>query len=133
MKYFLDTNICSYFLKGINENLRDRLLSENPNEIKIPSIVKAELLYGAEKSMKRDYNLKRISEFILPLGIIGFNDAEASEYGEIRADLEKKGTRIGPNELVIASIVKANNGILITNNTKEFSRVEGLLIEDWTK
>lgn len=133
MKYFLDTNICIYFLKGKYTILHDKILSINPNTIKIPSIVKAELLFGAEKSIKKEQNIEMINQFLLPFEILSFDDDEAIEYSKIRALLEKNGNIIGPNDLIIASIVKSNNGILITNNVKEFERVEGLKIENWIR
>lgn len=100
--------------------------------IVIPAMTKAELLYGAEKSQRKEQNLEMINEFLMPFRIQGFNNDETSRYATIRAKLEKKGTPIGPNDMIIASIVLANNGVLITRNTKEFSRIDGLKIEDWT-
>ncbi len=132
MKYFLDTNSCIYFLKGKNEKLQQKIISQNPNDLKIPFIVKAELLYGVEKSQRRDDNLDNINRFLFPLEIVGFNDKECFEYSVIRAELERKGKIIGPNDLLIAAIVKSNDGILVTNNIKEFKRVSGLRIEDWS-
>ncbi len=132
MKYYLDTNICIYFLNGSSEKLRDRLLSESPRNICIPSIVKAELLYGAEKSQRRIENLERVHQFLFPLQIAGFNDEAAVTYGTMRASLEKSGTVIGPNDLVIAAVVKTADGVLVTNNTVEFSRVVNLKLENWT-
>ena len=133
MKYFLDTNICIYFLKGMYPKLKEKLLNHSPEMIVIPSITKAELLYGAEKSQRKEENLEKISEFLLPYRIQGFNDAETTAYAVIRKELEEKGTLIGPNDMIIASIVLANNGVLITKNTKEFNRIKGLEIEDWTE
>ncbi len=132
MNYYLDTNICIYFLKGQNIKLKQNILSKNPNNIKIPSVTKAELLYGAEKSQQKNDNIEKVNQFLFPLELIGFNDKECIEYSKIRSKLEKKGEIIGPNDLMIAAIVKANNGILITNNTKEFARVKGLKIMDWS-
>ena len=131
--YFLDTNICIYYLKGKFPKLKKKLLSYNPEMIAIPAIVKAELLYGAEKSKRRKENLEKIDEFLFPFQIKGFSDSEAKIYASVRTKLEKKGKLIGPNDLLIASIVISNKGILITNNTKEFQRVDGLQIENWTK
>lgn len=131
MKYFLDTNICIYYLKGKFPILIDKLLSQNPDNIKIPSIVKAELLYGAEKSQKIKENLERVSQFLFPLEIIEFGDSASIKYSKIRSRLEKQGKIIGPNDIIIASIVKANDGILVTNNMNEFSRVDGLKLENW--
>lgn len=132
MKFYLDTNICVYFLKGVYPQLRDKLLSYNPERIKIPSLTKAELLHGAEKSKNRTSNLEKIHEFLFPFEIQGFTDAETSIYAKIRLDLENKGNIIGPNDLQIASIVLTNKGTLITHNKKELNRVKGLLVEDWT-
>lgn len=129
--YFLDTNICIYFLKGMFPNLLKTLLSTHPSKIKIPAIVKAELLYGAYKSNKKIETIQKIEEFLQPFKIIEFDDNSTYFYSEIRTKLEKKGNIIGPNDILIASIVLANNGILITNNTKEFKRIENLRLSNW--
>jgi tRNA(fMet)-specific endonuclease VapC len=131
--YFLDTNICIYYLKGKFPKLKGKLLSYNPEMIAIPAVVKAELFYGAEKSKKREGNLEKLKEFLLPFQIHGFSDSETKIYASVRSNLEKRGKLIGPNDLFIASIVLSHEGVLITNNIKEFRRVEGLLVEDWTK
>jgi tRNA(fMet)-specific endonuclease VapC len=133
MKYFLDTNICIYYLKGMYPKLKDKLLSYNPDRIIIPVITKAELLYGAEKSQKKEENLKRIQQFLLPFHIQEFSDTETQAYATIRNTLEKEGNIIGPNDILIASIVLSNNGTLITKNIKEFTRIKGLKVKDWTE
>ncbi|MDA3810895.1 MAG: PIN domain-containing protein [Spirochaetaceae bacterium] len=132
MTYYLDANICIYFLKGKNKILKDKILSMNPNEIKIPSIVRAELLYGVEKSQRIEENREKVLQFLFPIETIAFNEPEADIYSKIRVQLEKNRNIIGPNDLIIASTVLANDGILITNNVKEFNRVDKLQIEDWT-
>lgn len=133
MKYYLDTNICIYFLKGEYPNILKKLSSTNPNDIKIPAIVKAELLYGAMKSKQTKNNLASIEAFLQPFELEEFDNQAAEAYGRIRIALEKKGTPIiGPNDLLIASIVSANQGILVSNNVSEFKRVAGLKIENWT-
>ncbi len=131
MNYFLDANICIYYLKGINENIKNILLAKHPDNIKIPSIVKAGLLYGVEKSKKRDENIEKVIGFLLPFEIVSFGNAEAYKYSKLRAKLEKEGNVIGPNGLLIASIVLANDGILVTNNINEFNRIKKLKIENW--
>ncbi|MCW7490915.1 type II toxin-antitoxin system tRNA(fMet)-specific endonuclease VapC [Leptospira meyeri] len=131
MNYFLDTNICIYFLKGKNLKIENNIKKLNPNRIKIPSIVKAELLLGALKSQNPKKNRDIVLDFVDPFEIIGFNDVESEIYSEIRSNLEFKGLPIGPNDLIIASIVLNNNGILVTNNEKEFSRIQSLKIENW--
>lgn len=131
MKYFLDTNICIYFLKGMSEKLLSRCKNHSPNDIKIASIVKAELLYGAEKSRKTKENIEKVNNFLFPYEIVSFDNSAAVIYSQIRAQLEEKGDLIGPNDLIIASIVIASDGILVTNNLKEFKKAKLLRIENW--
>ena len=110
MRFFPDTNICIYFLKGIYPNLRDQILSENPESIFITSITKAELLYGAEKSDQAEKNLAIINAFLLPFTIEPFTDLQTPAYASIRSRLEKAGNPIGPNDIIIASIVLSDDG-----------------------
>ncbi|MBM9578656.1 type II toxin-antitoxin system VapC family toxin [Leptospira sp. 201903070] len=131
MNYFLDTNTCIYFLKGKSENIEKNIRKLNPNRIKIPSIVKAELLLGALKSNGKKKNREVVLSFLDPFEIIGFNDIESEIYAEVRSDLEIQGIPIGPNDLVIASVVLSSNGILVTNNEKEFKRIPKLKLENW--
>jgi tRNA(fMet)-specific endonuclease VapC len=131
MNYFLDTNICVYFLKGLYPSVLENIQNTNPNNIKIPSIVKAELLYGAEKSQHKAKNLTNINRFLEPFEIISFDDDCSIIYSKIRATLELKGTVIGPNDYIIAATTLAKNGILVTNNTKEFDRIKNLKLENW--
>jgi tRNA(fMet)-specific endonuclease VapC len=131
MSYFLDTNICIYFLKGTYPALPDKLYSHAVSEIKIASIVKAELLYGAAHSKRVTDNTEKVEKFLLPFEIIPFDGIAADYYARIRAKLAKKGTPVGPNDLIIAATVMANQGILVTNNEQEFSRITGLSIENW--
>jgi len=132
MNYFLDTNICVYFLKGLHPSVLENIQNTNPNNIKIPSIVKAELLYGAEKSQHKTKNITNINRFLEPFEIISFDDDCSIIYSKIRSTLELKGTVIGPNDYIIAATTVAKNGILVTNNTKEFQRIKNLKIENWT-
>lgn len=132
MSYFLDTNMCIYFLKGTYPVLLSKILSLHPSDIKIPAVVKAELIYGAEKSLKRDENMEKVLAFLVPFEIMPFEDSSTFHYGKIRASLEKSGAPIGPNDLLIAATVLAENGILVTNNTIEFSRISELRLENWT-
>jgi tRNA(fMet)-specific endonuclease VapC len=97
------------------------------------SVVKAELFYGVQKSVKQKENIEKVHKFLDQFVSLSFDDKASEKYGEIRADLEKTGTPIGPNDLLIASIALANNVILVTHNTREFKRVKGLKIEDWEK
>ena len=131
MIYYLDSNICVYFLKGLYPSIMENIQKINPNNIKIPSIVKAELLYGAEKSQQKSKNLSNINRFLEPFEIIPFDDDCSIIYSRIRSSMELKGTIIGPNDYIIAATVLAKNGILVTNNTKEFERIKSLKIENW--
>lgn len=131
MIYYLDTNICVYFLKGLYSSIKDNIQKNNPNNIKIPSIVKAELLYGAEKSQYKAKNLANINRFLEPYEIIPFDEDSSIVYSKIRSAMELMGTVIGPNDFIIAATVLARNGILVTNNTKEFEKVRNLKIENW--
>ncbi|HOM92991.1 MAG TPA: type II toxin-antitoxin system VapC family toxin [Rectinema sp.] len=133
MIYYLDTNTCIYFLNGKYESIKEKVLSIPPNEIGIPSIVKAELFFGAYKSKNRKSNIEKVEMFLEPFEIIAFDDLMTYVYADIREKMEKTGALIGPNDLLIASIVKFYDGILVTNNEKEFGKVEVLRIENWTK
>ena len=133
MIYFLDTNICIYHLNQKSQNILDKFNEIGNRNIKIPAVVSAELYYGAEKSAKREYNLKRYAEFLSWFDVIPFSNKASPVYGEIRADLERKGKIIGWNDLLIAATVLAGGGVLVTNNTDEFSRVDKLRVENWIK
>jgi tRNA(fMet)-specific endonuclease VapC len=131
--YFLDTNTCIYFLNGKYDSVKEKMLSTSPNDISIPSIVKAELLLGAYKSKNRKSNTEKVEQLLAPFEIIPFEDLMTYVYADIRNKVEKKGEIIGPNDLLIAAIVKFNEGIIVTHNIKEFKRIEGLKVDDWVK
>ncbi len=129
--FFLDTNSCIYFLNGKYGNIRKRLLSTSPNEIKISSIVKAELLLGAEKSKAKETTLEKLERFLDPFEIVPFDDQVSYVYAQVRGVTESLGKIVGPNDLLIASTVIFYEGILITNNTKEFEVISELRLENW--
>ena len=131
--YFLDTNTCIYFLNGRFQQIKTKILSTPPNQIAIPSLVKAELLFGAYKSKSRQKNIEKVTQFLEPFEIIAFDDMMTWVYADVRCETEACGRSIGPNDLFIASIVKFHEGILVTNNVKEFKRIQGLVVEDWTR
>ena len=135
MKYFLDTNTIIYAVKGKYPAIADHFARTHAQSIMVPSIVVAEIEYGAEKSSDYSRTIAVYNRFLNAFrnNIAEFSYSAAVEYGIIRAELEKAGTPIGPNDLIIAAIVKANDGILVTHNVGEFSRVRGLRIEDWTE
>ena len=104
-----------------------------PGEIGISSITMAELYYGANKSQHQDRNLMALESFLLPLEILAFDDRAAITYGELCALTEKNGTPIGALDLMIAAQVKSLGLTLVTNNTKKFSRIPALGVENWAK
>lgn len=133
MKYMLDTNICIYAIKNKPPEVIRNFLRHNPDDICVSAITYAELTHGVEKSMAVEKNRIAITLFLSPISILEFDSSAAEEYGRIRADLEKKGTPIGPMDMLIAAHAKAEGLVLVTNNTREFARVEELEVEDWTK
>ena len=129
--YLLDTNTCIHFLNGTSDTVALQIRSRSPSDIIVCSIVKAELLYGARHSKQVEENLRLLNRFFAPLTSFPFDDRCAEEYGLIRAQLSAQGTLIGPNDLMIAAIVRTHDATLVTNNTREFSRVAGLRFTDW--
>ena len=130
MKYVLDTNTLIYYFKGIG-NIATQLLATPPNDIGIPTIVLYELEVGIAKSVRPRKRKAQLQEFISLVNIIPFNYAEAKCAADILVKLEKKGSFIGPYDILIAASAMANNNILVTNNQKEFQRIRDLRLEDW--
>lgn len=132
MKYLLDTNICIYLIKNKPKKLLVRIQKTPLSDIAVSSITIAEMEYGIAKSTKPTESRIALMKFLLPFETIGFTEEAASYYGSIRCDLQKKGTPIGNMDMLIASIALAHGLTLITNNVKEFSRIDKLKVEDWT-
>jgi tRNA(fMet)-specific endonuclease VapC len=132
MTYLLDTNTCVSHLRATHRALSRKIQDHLPGDVAICSVVKAELLYGALHGMNSDENTVKLEEFFALFQSLPFGDEAAYEYGQLRSALAAKGTPIGPNDLLIASIAKAHNLVLVTHNTAEFRRVPGLHLEDWT-
>ena len=133
MNYFLDTNIIIYAIKNTYPNLVKKFEETPSYNIVVPAIVKAELEYGASKSANYKKTIDLYNKFINIYNIISFTDKETIFYGNIRTELERKGTLIGANDMLIAATVLSHNGVLVTHNVKEFSRISNFKIEDWTK
>ncbi len=133
MRYMLDTNICIYAIKHRPDTVIKKIISYDPAELCISVITYAELMHGVEKSMAVERNRIAMSLFLSPITILEFDGRAAEEYGKIRTELEKKGTPIGPMDTLIAGHAKSKGLILVTNNTREFNRVAGLTVEDWTQ
>lgn len=131
MKYLLDTNTCIQHLNQRSASIIRRLADLSASDIAVCSVVKTELFFGAAKSQTREQTLAKQIRFLDQFVSLPFDDRAAEIAGPIRAQLQKRGTPIGPLDLLIASIALANDLILVTHNTVEFSRVDGLRIEDW--
>ncbi len=133
MKYMLDTNICIYTIKHKPPEVIKAFLRHEPDDMCISTITYGELMHGVEKSQAVERNRAAITLFLSAISILPFDSEAAEEYGAVRADLERKGTPIGPMDMLIAGHARSRGLILVTNNTREFFRVNELEVEDWTK
>ncbi len=132
MTHLLDTNTCvDYLRRGSGSNIAARLAGMGPGQVVLCAVVVAELLYGARRSRNVATTMAQVRAFTSRFVSLPFDDQAADEYGTIRAHLTAKGTPIGPNDLLIASIALANGLILVTYNIGEFGRVPGLSVEEW--
>jgi tRNA(fMet)-specific endonuclease VapC len=131
MRYLLDTNIWIFYLKNSSSLVGHRLRNTSASDIAVCSVVLAELLHGARKYEKRAERVARVELTLSPFISLPFDDAAARHYAEIRDDLESRGATIGPNDMMIAAIVRTHGLILVSNN-REFNRVPGIKTEDWT-
>jgi len=127
----LDTNICIYIIKNKPPIVREKFKKFRVGELCISTITVSELMYGAFKSKFVEKNLKAINDFLIPFDIVEYDYMASIEYGKIRANLEKKGRVIGNMDMQIAGHALALNLTLVTNNIKEFKRVDGLILENW--
>ncbi len=130
-KYLLDTNACISYLNYPDSKVSEKIRAVPSHMIVVCSIVKSELFFGSRKSKNPTINLAKQLSFLNNFNSVPFDDLAADHYATIRAALTAKGMIIGPYDLQIAAIALANDLTLITHNTSEFSRVEGLPIEDW--
>ena len=128
IRYLLDTNAVIAAMKGLPGVLA-RLHALSPQEVGISAMVLHELYYGAYKSERQQHNIDRVAR--LQFEVLAFDSEDAQAAGEIRAMLARQGTPIGPYDVLIAGQAKARNLVLVSHNTAEFSRVPGLLLEDW--
>ncbi len=131
MMIMLDTNICIRIINNRLPLARLRLQSYDAHDVVVCSIVRAELSYGASKSQTPEITRQKQAFFLSPFATLPFDDSVVETYGQVRTHLERAGTPIGPNDLMIASIALTHNLTLVTHNTREFSRVPDLRIEDW--
>jgi len=128
--YVLDTNTLIYYFKGMG-NVADKLLQTAPRDVAIPAVVLYELEVGLAKSNDTKKRRKQLDDFIALITVLPMDIKEAKAAANIRASLETQGTPIGAMDTLIAGTTLANQGVLVTHNTKEFSRVQGLVFEDW--
>jgi len=133
MKLLLDTNICIYIIKQQPAGVLKRFMEFQVGDIGISSITLSELRYGVAKSAYPEKNTKALDEFIIPLEIVSFDEQAAHAYGNIRASLEKAGTPIGSMDMLIAAHAVSLEVLLVTNNTREFTRISGLTILNWAE
>ena len=131
MRFLLDTNAWIKILNKQASPIKDKVASVSPIDIVLCSVVKLELFYGAFKSAQKNANLHLLSTLFDQLKSLHFDDQAAEICGNIRSQLAALGTPIGPYDLQIAGVALSNNIILVTHNTKEFSRITGLRLEDW--
>ena len=129
--YLLDSCICIDFMRGKLPTGYEVMRNNDPQLFGIPTIVEAELRTGVLKSEKPRTNRLLLESFLAPFRIIPFDSRCAIEYARIRASLEAAGQKIGPNDTLIAAIAIAHGAVLVTNNTREFERIEGLDLESW--
>ncbi|MEH1949124.1 MAG: type II toxin-antitoxin system VapC family toxin [Nostoc sp.] len=130
MNYLLDTDTCIYWLNG-RQPVRDKLLAVGWDEVCICVITAAELYYGAYNSNRVSENLSNAEEFIQNLPVLPLTDPALRKYGELKAELRRIGQTIAEFDLLIASVAVAENYTLVTNNTRHYSRISNLQLENW--
>lgn len=131
LSYLLDSDICIYALSGHHPRLRDRIDRLAAGSVGMSVIVYGELQFGIEKSARREDALMRLEAFAQVVPVIELPASAGEHYGDIRAVLAVRGTPIGANDLWIAAHARATGLAVVTNNTREFARVEGLKLENW--
>ena len=132
MKHLLDTDTCIYALKR-NASVLERLLSRSRSDIAVSVITEAELRTGAAKSSSPEKTSHLLENFLRPLTVVEFTSADATTYARLRAKLERAGTPIGPLDTLIAAQAVSRKLVLVTNNQREFGRVPGLRLENWSR
>jgi tRNA(fMet)-specific endonuclease VapC len=130
LKYMLDTNIVIYVIKYKPIEALT-IFNQHAGQMCISSITLAELLHGAEKSVKVEHNLRQVENFVSRLELLEYGSKAAAHYGDIRANLERKGMLIGINDIHLAGHARSEGMILVTNNLREFERVDSLRLDNW--
>ncbi|WP_019936172.1 tRNA(fMet)-specific endonuclease VapC [Bordetella sp. FB-8] len=130
LKYMLDTNICIFTSKNKPQQVREMFM-RHTGQISISTITLMELIYGAEKSAEPEANLAIVEGLAARLEVLDYNSAAAAHTGQIRAELAKQGSPVGPYDAQIAGHARSLGLVVVTNNTREYQRIPGLRIEDW--
>ena len=131
MNFLLDTDTCIYALKQSVAVVK-HLLAQKPEDIAVSIITEAELRAGAAKSISAAKALRLVENFLRPLAILEFSSSDAATYAQVRAKLERAGTPIGPLDTLIAAQAVGRKLVLVSNNEREFRRVPGLHVQNWT-
>lgn len=132
LRYLLDTNICIFTIKNRPARVRTRF-KRYADELAISAVTWMELVYGAEHSARPQDNLAVAEGLAARLTVLDYDAAAATHTGQIRAELAQRGTPIGPYDQMIAGHARSQGLVVVTNNTREFVRVDGLRCEDWTR
>ena len=132
MRYMLDTNVLINCIRKKSDKLLKKLSKIDPSDVCISSITYAELVHGVEKSKEVERNRSALALMLANIEVLDFDVNAANDYGKIRADLESKGEPIGPLDMLIAAHALSSDSVLVTNNNKEFKRVDSLKVVDWT-
>jgi len=130
-KYLLDTDICIYIAKNRPQQVRKRMEKCEPGDLAMSVITCGELYLGAQKSVRQPEAFRTLKQLTDMIAILDLDESVSRNYGIIRASLEQQGTVIGANDLWIAAHAKTKNLILVTNNTREYTRIELLTVENW--
>ena len=127
----LDTNICVRFLRGEESVVRRLLDADENDDLRIPAMVEGELFYGVEKSERRDENREKVKALLAFLPVCHADDETMEKFGELKAKAEAAGSRVDDADMIIAATAMRHGALLVTGNTRHFSRFDGLEIEDW--
>lgn len=133
MNYLIDTNICIYVMNQRPPEIIQKFKNTKIGQIAISTITVSELSYGVAKSKYQKQNAKRLEEFLAPFEILPYDEEASKHYGIIRSQLENRGNVIGPLDMLIAAHALSKDLVLVTNNEKEFNRIEALKIENWAR
>jgi len=129
--YLLDTNICAYFMSRKYPSVTAKFREQEPSDLAISSIVAGELAYGVENSTRIESNRRSLELFLSRMTVLAWDEAAIWHFGVHKTRLKKAGTKIGELDLLIGCQALALDAVLVTNNTREFERIEGLKLENW--